>query len=101
MLDLEELRLRLRNMTDDELEGYGIVAKIMCSFAVNPNIPPRECFAVQLRKSQAEWATRRGLNPIFEQLCSGKCRAHYTRSFLYHLTRISVFVLCSAPYHQQ
>jgi hypothetical protein len=29
MVDVEELRTRLRNMTDSELEGYGVVAKIM------------------------------------------------------------------------
>jgi uncharacterized protein YjiS (DUF1127 family) len=63
MLDLEELRTRLRKMSDDELEGYGIVAKIMCSFTVNANIPPRECFAVQLRESQAEWVRRKGVSP--------------------------------------
>jgi hypothetical protein len=62
MVDLEELRTRLRNMTDSELEGYGFVAKIMCSFTVNANIPPRECFVVQLRESQAEWVRRKGVN---------------------------------------
>jgi hypothetical protein len=63
MLDLEELRTRLRSMTDSELEGYGIVAKIMCSFTVNADTPPRECFTIQLRETQAEWIRRKGISP--------------------------------------
>ena len=61
MLDLEELRTRLRNMSDNELEGYGGGAKIMCSFAVNARTLPRECFVVQLRESQVEWIRRKSV----------------------------------------
>jgi hypothetical protein len=63
MLDLKELRTRLRNMTDNELEGYGVVAKIMCSQTLNSDQPPRECFITQLREARAEWARREYLSP--------------------------------------
>jgi hypothetical protein len=53
MLDLNDLRTQLISMTDHELEGFGVVAKIMCSFAVNEGDPPRECFVIQLREAQA------------------------------------------------
>jgi hypothetical protein len=42
---IEELRARLRGMTDDELKGYGVVAKIMCSCSLNSEKPP----SVQLK----------------------------------------------------
>lgn len=57
--DLKELRTRLQSMSDHELEGFGVVAKIMCSRAVNPEQLPRECFVTQLREARAEWARRK------------------------------------------
>jgi uncharacterized protein YjiS (DUF1127 family) len=63
MLDPKELRNRLISMSDHELEGFGVVAKIMCSFAVNEGDPPRECFLIQLREAQEEWLRRKGVPP--------------------------------------
>jgi hypothetical protein len=58
METIEELRSRLRGMTDEELRGYGVVAKIMCSCTLNSERPPRECFRTQLFEARAEWSRR-------------------------------------------
>jgi hypothetical protein len=55
---IEELRARLREMTDEELKGYVVVAKIMCSGSLNHDKPPRECFQRQLFEAREEWKRR-------------------------------------------
>jgi hypothetical protein len=58
-IDLEELRARLRKMTDTELRHFGRAAKFMCSPGANLGKPPREAFVVQLREARAEWKRRK------------------------------------------
>jgi hypothetical protein len=75
MESIEELRARLRGMTNDQLKGYGVVAKIMCSCSLNSDKPPRECFRKQLSEARAEWNRRhpeddmRWLD-VIEQTCA-------------------------------
>ncbi len=49
-IDLDELRARLRKMTDAELRR---------SPATNLGQPPREPFVIQLREARAEWKRRK------------------------------------------
>jgi hypothetical protein len=58
-IDLEQLRTRLRKMTDAELRRFGKAAKFMCSPGANLGTPPRECFVIQLEETRAEWRRRR------------------------------------------
>jgi hypothetical protein len=45
-------------MSDEELKGYVVVAKIMCSGSLDPDKPPRECFLRQLSEAREEWKRR-------------------------------------------
>ena len=45
-LDIEQLRSRLRKMTDAALLGFGRAARNMCSPRANLGHPPRENFVV-------------------------------------------------------
>jgi hypothetical protein len=56
--DVEELRARLRKMTDEELLRSGKNAAYMCSPWANMGKPPRETFVIQLRECRAEWRRR-------------------------------------------
>ena len=58
-VDLEELRERLRKMTDQQLRQFGDAAKFMCSKRANGNQPPRKAFLVQLGEARAEWRRRK------------------------------------------
>jgi len=57
-IDLEELRLRLVNMSDAALQRFGDASKSMCSPQANLGKPPREVFVVQLREARTEWRRR-------------------------------------------
>jgi hypothetical protein len=56
--DLEQLRARLRKMTDSELRHFGRAARFMCSPSANLGKPPREAFVVQLREAREEYRRR-------------------------------------------
>jgi hypothetical protein len=58
-IDLDELRARLRKMTDAELIAFGKAARYMCSPAANLGQPPREPFVIQLREARPEWKRRK------------------------------------------
>jgi hypothetical protein len=58
-INLEQLRARLRKMTDSELRRFGRAARFMCSPGANLGKPPREAFVVQLREARAEWGRRK------------------------------------------
>jgi hypothetical protein len=58
-IDLEQLRARLRKMTDTELRLFGKAAKFMCSPRANLGNPPRECFVVQFEEARAEWRRKK------------------------------------------
>lgn len=57
-IDLDDLRARLRKMTDDELLAFGKAARYMCSPGANFGNPPRECFVIALRECRKEWRRR-------------------------------------------
>jgi hypothetical protein len=46
-VDVEDLRMRLRKMTDSELLAFGNSARYMCTPAANLGKPPREPFVIQ------------------------------------------------------
>jgi len=51
--DIERLRQRLRQMSDEELTNFGLAAKFMCRGKV-----PKEVFVTQLREAREEWRRR-------------------------------------------
>jgi hypothetical protein len=57
-VDLDELRARLRKMTDEELIRRGKAGRYMCSPQANFGKPPLACFVIQLRETIAEWRRR-------------------------------------------
>ena len=59
-VDLEQLRARLRKMSDAELLRFGKAARNLCSPEANRGKPPRECFVIQLEESRAEWKRQKG-----------------------------------------
>jgi hypothetical protein len=54
-INLEELRARLRKMTDAELIRFGRAARFLCRPGKEP---PREAFVVQLEEARAEYRRR-------------------------------------------
>jgi hypothetical protein len=54
----EELRARIRGMSDADLLKFGQGAAHMCTPAKNSNRPIREVFREQLREARAEWRRR-------------------------------------------
>lgn len=59
-IDLDELRARLRKMSDGNLTAFGKAARYMCSPMANLGKPPREAFLIQLREARVEWRRRQG-----------------------------------------
>ena len=57
-VDLEELRERLRKMSDEQLRRFSRAAQYMCSPAASGGKPPREPFVIQLEEAKAEWGRR-------------------------------------------
>jgi hypothetical protein len=74
VLDLDELRARLRKMSDAELLRFGKAANFMCSPKANLHRPPREAFVIQLREARDEYRRR---NPI---PAKSKCQPDEDRS---------------------
>jgi len=57
-IDLEQLRTRLRKMSDTELIRFGKAARFMCRPG-RKGESPRECFVIQLEEARAEWRRRK------------------------------------------
>ena len=57
-LDVDELRTRLRKMSDEELRKFGEAAKYMVSPRANMGKPPLPAFVLQLEEARAEWRRR-------------------------------------------
>ena len=57
-VDLEELRARLRQMTDAELRRFGQAAHYMSSMQSSPDEASRNVFVIQLEECRAEWDRR-------------------------------------------
>jgi hypothetical protein len=66
-VDVEELRERLRKMSDEQLRPFGRAARFMCSPAANRGKPPRECFVIQLEEAKTEWRRRNPVNADLER----------------------------------
>jgi hypothetical protein len=58
-IDLDDLRARLRKITDAELIAFGRASRNMCSRGANLGKPPRESFVIQLREAREEWKRRK------------------------------------------
>jgi hypothetical protein len=56
--DVEQIRARLRKMTDDQLVRFGRDARYMCSPKANMGKPPLQPFLIQLQEARAEWRRR-------------------------------------------
>jgi hypothetical protein len=54
----EEVRKRLRGMTDEQLPQFGRAANFMCSPGANMNRAPRRPFLIQLHEARREWKRR-------------------------------------------
>jgi hypothetical protein len=52
-IDLDQLRERLRKMTDEQLLQFGKAARFMCR-----DKSPRQAFVIQLEEARAEWPRR-------------------------------------------
>ena len=58
-LDVEEVRDRIRKMTDEQLLRCGVVAKYMCSPDAHLGKASRAEFVLQLREARKEWKRRK------------------------------------------
>jgi hypothetical protein len=56
-IDLEQLRVRLRKMSDKELMKFGRAAREVCKPLRGK--PPREVFVIQLEEARAEFKRRK------------------------------------------
>jgi hypothetical protein len=54
----EELRARLRKMSNNELRRFGRAAQKMCSPEANRSKTPQEEVVIQLEEASAEWKRR-------------------------------------------
>jgi hypothetical protein len=54
----DEVRTRLRKISDEQLLRFGRAAAYMCSPRANFGEPPREAFVIQLREARVEWRRR-------------------------------------------
>jgi hypothetical protein len=61
--DVEALRARLRKMTDEQLQQFGLAARYMCSPHANMRKPPLDVFVIQLAEARAEWQRRNQKKP--------------------------------------
>jgi uncharacterized protein YjiS (DUF1127 family) len=57
-INREEVRERLRRMSDEKLRDFGRACVYMSSPQANLGKPPREEFVVQLEEARAEWRRR-------------------------------------------
>jgi hypothetical protein len=58
-VDIEELRTRLRKMSDNQLIEFGRAARFMCSLEASFGKPPRAVFVDQLNAAREEWRRRK------------------------------------------
>ena len=57
-INIDQVRERLRKMTNAQLLEFGKAARYMCSREANIDKPPREEFVIQLEEARAEWKRR-------------------------------------------
>jgi hypothetical protein len=56
--DADDLRARLRKMTDEKLREFGEAARYMCTPKANLGKPPLPVYVLQLEEATAEWRRR-------------------------------------------
>ena len=56
--NVEELRQRLRKMSDEKLREYGEASRYMCSPRAMLGKPPLPVYVIQLEEATAEWKRR-------------------------------------------
>ena len=56
--NIEQLRERLRSMSDEDLLKFDKSARWLCDPKNNYGKPPREGFVIQLREAREEWRRR-------------------------------------------
>ena len=66
-IDVDDLRVRLSNMTDETLLRFGRTAAYMCSPEANYH-EPRQVFVLQLEEARAEWWRRKAREESDQQL---------------------------------
>jgi hypothetical protein len=66
--NVEQVRERLRDMTDQELLRFGQAARNLCSPEANMAGPPRQESVIQLYEARAEWRRRFPKLPLKESL---------------------------------
>jgi len=66
--DVDQLRTRLRKMSDPDLLRFGQAAKYMCSPEANAGHAPSEAFVVQLREAREEWKRRKPEPPLHDSI---------------------------------
>src|ERR1039457_1690143 len=64
---IEQVRERLRKMTDEQLLSFGKSAASVCKVVPFVNDPPPRAFVIQLEEARAEWRRRRGENAKVRQ----------------------------------
>jgi hypothetical protein len=69
-LQLEEVRARLRKMSDADLIRFGRAAAGMCSPEANFGRPPRQVFVEQLEEARAEWRRRHSTTVNLPKACN-------------------------------
>ena len=57
--NVDELRERLRKMSDADLRMFGQAAQRVVSPKANPGPPPREVCVIQLDEARKEWKRRK------------------------------------------
>ena len=63
-LNVDELRTRLRKMSNEELRKFGKAARFMVSPKANMGKPPLPDFVLQLEEARAEWRRRAELRNL-------------------------------------
>jgi hypothetical protein len=57
-IDIDQLRARLRGMTDAQLRRFGKAARYIVSPYANGRKPPQSAFVIQLEEARTEWRRR-------------------------------------------
>jgi hypothetical protein len=57
--NVDELRERLRKMSDEQLRAFGQAAQHVVSPKTNPGQPPPGVFVIQLDEARKEWKRRK------------------------------------------
>jgi len=74
-MDVEEVRNRIRGMTDEQLLSYGKAAAYMCTPKAKLGHLPREAFPIWVREARADFGSETLFDPavaVEKLLCSSE-----------------------------